>query len=87
MPAAKAETKKRKPSAKKGSAKKAAPAAKKGKLNKDGSVKKKRGKNAFMFFSMEIRPTVVKENPDLAFGEVGKEIGKRWAAVKDRVCL
>lgn len=31
----------------------------------------------------ENRPTVIKEKPDLTFGEVGKELGARWRALSD----
>ena len=31
-----------------------------------------------MFFVKENRAVVLKEKPDLKFGEVGKELGKRW---------
>jgi len=30
-----------------------------------------------------MRPTVLKEKPDLSFGEVGKELGSRWRALSD----
>ena len=59
------------------------PKAKKSKMGlmKDGTAKKARAKNAFIFFSVETRPAVVKEHPDLAFGDVAKETSKRWAEV------
>jgi len=32
---------------------------------------------------MKERPAVMKENPGIAFGAVGKELGKRWGALSD----
>ena len=34
-----------------------------------------------MVFAKETRPKVIAEMPDLTFGEVGKEMGKRWRAL------
>lgn len=34
-----------------------------------------------MMFSQEKRPGVVKENPDLSFGEVGKKLGQMWSEI------
>ena len=65
--------------AKKTAAKKAAPA----KAKKDPSAPK-RGLSAFMFFSQEQRPAVLKANPNIAFGEVGKKLGEAWAKCKDK---
>ena len=53
---------------------------KKGKTRKSG---KKRALSGFMKFSMKERPAVMKENPGIAFGAVGKELGKRWGALSD----
>lgn len=36
-----------------------------------------------MFFSIETRPKVVSENPDLAFGEVAKHIGQLWKELEE----
>ena len=36
-----------------------------------------------MLFAKETRPTIKTELPDLTFGEVGKELGKRWRALTD----
>ena len=36
-------------------------------------------KSAYMFFSIEERPKLVKSKPNLAFGEVGKALGAAWA--------
>jgi structure-specific recognition protein 1 len=53
---------------------------KKGKTRKAG---KKRALSGFMKFSMKERASVMKENPGIAFGAVGKELGKRWGALSD----
>jgi len=36
-----------------------------------------------MIFVKEMRPKVLEENSGLSFGEVGKELGKRWRALSD----
>lgn len=36
-----------------------------------------------MLFAKETRPKVIEDNPDFTFGEVGKELGKRWRALTD----
>lgn len=38
----------------------------------------KRNMSSFMFFSNDKRQQVKDENPSLAFGEVGKELGRLW---------
>ena len=43
--------------------------------------KPKRGKSAFMFYSIENRPRILKTNPGIAFGEVGKALGAEWNAL------
>lgn len=45
--------------------------------------KVKKPLTAFMFFNMSIRPTVVLENPGIAFGDVGKKIGEKWKAMDE----
>eukprot|EP00585_Thalassiosira_rotula_P009959 CAMPEP_0196158672 /NCGR_PEP_ID=MMETSP0910-20130528/45933_1 /TAXON_ID=49265 /ORGANISM="Thalassiosira rotula, Strain GSO102" /LENGTH=75 /DNA_ID=CAMNT_0041423581 /DNA_START=246 /DNA_END=473 /DNA_ORIENTATION=+ len=37
----------------------------------------------YMLFAKDTRPKIIEENPDLTFGEVGKELGKRWRALTD----
>jgi len=44
-------------------------------------AKKSKGKNAFMFFTIDARPKIIEQNPNLRFGEVGREIGVRWRAL------
>lgn len=62
--------------------------AKKG-LEEEGGKKKtrksgkKRALSGFMKFSMKERPSVMKENPNIEFGAVGKELGKRWRALSE----
>ena len=34
--------------------------------------------SSYMMFCKAERPKIVKENPDMAFGDVGKELGLRW---------
>jgi hypothetical protein len=36
-----------------------------------------------MLFAKETRPEILKEKPDLSFGEVGKELGARWRALSE----
>jgi structure-specific recognition protein 1 len=44
---------------------------------------KKRALSGFMKFSMKQRASVLKENPNIEFGAVGKELGKRWRALSE----
>ena len=75
----KTKTKKAKKS-KKGADAEVEETGKKGKTRKSG---KKRALSGFMKFSMKERHAVMKENPGIAFGAVGKELGKRWGALSD----
>lgn len=59
------------------------PKAKKAKETKAKSDKPKRPLSGYMKFAKETRPGIVTENPDLSFGEVGKELGARWRALSD----
>ena len=43
----------------------------------------KRGKTAFMIFSIETRAKLVKSNPGLAFGEYGKLVGAEWKKISE----
>jgi hypothetical protein len=38
----------------------------------------------FIYHPTANRPKVIKEKPDLSFGEVGKELGSRWRALSDK---
>ena len=51
-------------------------------MGKD-KTKPKRGLSAFMFYSQERRPALKKSQPNLAFGDVAKTIGKEWADMSD----
>ena len=72
-------TKKKAKKAKKGEVVEEA-TSKKNKTRKSG---KKRALSGFMKFSMKERASVLKENPGIEFGAVGKELGKRWGALSD----
>ena len=39
---------------------------------------KKRPLSSYMLFFTEQRPILVKENPDLTFGEIGRKLGEIW---------
>ncbi|KAE9026697.1 hypothetical protein PF005_g290 [Phytophthora fragariae] len=43
----------------------------------------KRALSAFMFYSNDIRETVKKEMPELAFLQISSEIGRRWKQISD----
>lgn len=45
--------------------------------------KPKRGLSAFILFSQAVRPELMLENPDIKFGDVGKQLGERWRALSD----
>jgi structure-specific recognition protein 1 len=75
--------------AKKGASMKTKKKSKKAPKEEEGGKKKtrksgkKRALSGFMKFSMKERPSVMKENPDIEFGAVGKELGKRWRALSE----
>jgi small subunit ribosomal protein S27Ae len=48
-----------------------------------GGDKPKRKPNAYMNFVKKIRPTVVKDYPDLTFTEIGAKLGELWRALTD----
>ena len=54
-------------------------------LKKDKKVKRKgtRKLSGYMKFVQSERKNVIKSNPKMAFGAVGKELGKRWGALSD----
>jgi structure-specific recognition protein 1 len=43
----------------------------------------KRGLNSYMFFSKEMRPKIMEENPGLGMGEVGKLLGQKYKDLTD----
>lgn len=49
-------------------------------LQRGGGKKKLTG---YMMFAKEMRPKILEENSGLTFGEVGKELGKRWRELSD----
>jgi len=73
------EVKKRKRTASASPAKKAKKTKKAKKSKKEGP---KRAATAFVYFSKANRASVVKENPDATFGEVGKLLGEAWQNTK-----
>jgi len=54
-------------------------------VKKDKKVKRKgtRKLSGYMKFVQSERKNVMSENPKMAFGAVGKELGKRWGALSD----
>jgi structure-specific recognition protein 1 len=62
-----------------GSGKKAA----KGKSKKDPNAPK-RGLSAYMFFMQKMRSEIQEENPDAAFGEIGKIVGQKWKELSNK---
>jgi len=51
------------------------------KTRKIGGAKRKM--SGFMKFSQAKRPEVMRENPGIAFGDVGKRLGEKWRALTD----
>jgi len=43
----------------------------------------KRKVGAYIIFTKEMRPKIVKENPGMAFGDVGKALGLAWGKLTD----
>ena len=54
-------------------------------VKKDKKVKRKgtRKLSGYMKFVQSERKNVISSNPKMAFGAVGKELGKRWGALSD----
>jgi len=71
-----------KPKASKGKAAKPK-AAKASKGKKDDKPKVKRAPGPYMIFCKAERPKIVKANPNMAFGEVGKALGAAWGKLSD----
>ena len=56
-------------------------------IAKKSAAKEKGGKKApgpYMVFCKEMRPKIVKENPGMAFGEIGKALGAAWGKLSDK---
>ena len=66
--------------------KKAAPAKKTiaKKAAKKDKPKEKKPPGPYMVFCKEQRPKIVKANPKMAFGEVGKALGAAWGKLSDK---
>ena len=45
--------------------------------------KVKRAPGPYMVFCKEQRPKIVKANPNMSFGEVGKALGAAWGKLSD----
>ena len=45
--------------------------------------KPKRAPGHYMIFCKEERPKIVKANPNMSFGEVGKALGAKWRGMSD----
>jgi len=59
----------------------------KGKATKKAKVVGKDGKGrstGYLLFSNDVRAKVKEENPNMPFGEVGKELGKMWQALSEK---
>ena len=41
----------------------------------------KRARGSYVFFTLDARPEIIKENPQLKFTEVGHVMGERWRAL------
>ena len=72
-----------KPKASKGKAAKPKAAKKASKGKKDDKPKVKRAPGPYMIFCKAERPKIVKANPNMPFGEVGKALGAAWAKLSD----
>jgi len=46
--------------------------------------KSKKAPGPYMVFCKEMRPKIVKENPGMAFGEIGKALGAAWGKLSDK---
>ena len=57
------------------------PAKKAKKTTSKKEDKPKRAPSAYILFCQAKRPSVVKENPDASFGELGKLLGEMWKSV------
>jgi hypothetical protein len=51
------------------------------KTNGGSGAKKTKKRSAYVSFSVQIRPVVIQENPDLKFGDISREISARWKAL------
>ena len=57
--------------------------AKASKGKKPAAAKEKKAPGPYMVFCKEKRPEILKKNPGMAFGEVGKALGAAWGKLSD----
>ena len=57
--------------------------AKASKGKKPAAAKEKKAPGPYMVFCKEQRPKIVKADPNLTFGEVGKALGAAWGKLSD----
>lgn len=74
------------PKPKKGTKRKAGSSQDKKKRGQGKKARKQQGEpkkplSAYMFYVKENRAKLVKDNPNLSFGEVGKRLGEMWASL------
>lgn len=50
---------------------------------KKSATRKARKPSGFMKFSSKERKSVMADNPNMEFADVGRELGKRWRALSD----
>ena len=50
-------------------------------MEKKSTTKAKKAPTPYIKFVKKERSLVVKENPKMTFGEIGKELGTRWRAL------
>ena len=72
-----------KPAAKKPAVKKTIAKKPAGKKPAAATDKVKRAPSPYMLFCKAERPNIIKKNPKLTFGEVGKELGAAWGKLSD----
>ena len=50
---------------------------------KDEHPKTKRPPSSYLLYSMQERPNILKDNPDMKIGEISKLCGQRWKDMTD----
>ena len=51
-------------------------------MSMSGFINSKQTKmNAYMNFVKKMRPIIVKDNPDMGFTDIGKELGRVWRSL------
>ena len=51
---------------------------------KKEAPKEKKPLSGYMLFAKEQRPVIIKKNPALTFGEVGKALGAAWKKLSEK---